>query len=339
MTAEVADSAQQPPARTLGQVFAAERERQGLSRADVAQRLHMSAYQVEALENGDYSRLPRGTFLRGFVRNYAKLIGLAPDDVLPLLDEGTPRDARPGIVVPTQNIRFDPLGDRLSNPYVKAAALAVVAIAIGFAAMYWWLFIKPTPMAVGHKDATPMTDALVSAPEIVAKTPLVTEPAKPAESAKPEAPKIAEPKIAEPKKEEAKKPEAKKDEPKKAEAKAPAPAMTPAAMTPAATPPAATTSAPAATAEPKKDDVVRVGSGGSTLKFRFKGESWVEIRDSRGRILLSRLNAAGSDVEVSGKPPFNVVVGNAPEVELFYNDHEFDLEPHTKVAVARFTIE
>jgi cytoskeleton protein RodZ len=82
-----------------------------------------------------------------------------------------------------------------------------------------------------------------------------------------------------------------------------------------------------------------VGAGGSTLRFRFKGESWVEIRDSKGRILLSRLNPAGSDVEVSGKPPFNVVIGNAPDVELFYNDHEFDLEPHTKVAVARFTIE
>jgi cytoskeleton protein RodZ len=70
-----------PTPRTLGQTLAAERERQGLSRADVAQRLHMSAYQVEALENGDFKRLPQGTFLRGFVRNYAKLLGLAADDV------------------------------------------------------------------------------------------------------------------------------------------------------------------------------------------------------------------------------------------------------------------
>ena len=318
MTAEVPDSAQQPPARSLGQVFAAERERQGLSRADIAQRLHMSAYQVEALETGDYTRLPRGTFLRGFVRNYAKLIGLVPDDVMSLLDEGKPRDARPGIVVPTQNIRFDPLGERFSSPYVKAAALAVVAIAIGFAAMYWWLFIRPTPPAVAKKEP-PVTHALVSAPEIVAKAPIVAEAAKPAEP----------PKSEEPKKEEPKKAEAKKEEPAKAPPPKPVEAPKAPPVAPPATPPA----------EPKKDDVVRVGAGGSTLRFRFKGESWVEIRDSKGRILLSRLNPAGSDVEVSGKPPFNVVIGNAPDVELFYNDHEFDLEPHTKVAVARFTIE
>ena len=78
---------------------------------------------------------------------------------------------------------------------------------------------------------------------------------------------------------------------------------------------------------------------GSTLKFVFKGQSWVEVRDAKGKLLFSRLSPAGSDAEVSGKPPFNVIVGNAPEVQLYYNDHEFDLEPHTKVAVARFTVE
>ena len=57
-----------------------------------------------------------------------------------------------------------------------------------------------------------------------------------------------------------------------------------------------------------------------TLKFRFKGASWVEIRDARGKVILSKLNPAGSEAEVSGKPPFSVIVGNAPEVELFYNN-------------------
>jgi cytoskeleton protein RodZ len=92
-------------------------------------------------------------------------------------------------------------------------------------------------------------------------------------------------------------------------------------------------------AEPAKTPAPVNAALGSTLKFVFKGQAWVEVRDSKGRLLLSRLNAPGSDAEVSGKPPFNVVVGNAPEVQLFYNDHEFDLEPHTKVAVARFTVE
>jgi cytoskeleton protein RodZ len=99
---------------------------------------------------------------------------------------------------------------------------------------------------------------------------------------------------------------------------APKPVMTPAANT---------------KAEPRKAPSDR------TLKLRFKGESWVEIKDRSGRILLSRLNLPGSETEVSGRPPFNVVIGNAPDVQVLYEDREFPLEPHTKVAVARFTVE
>src|SRR5207244_3934879 len=112
-----------------GQILAAERERQGLGTADIAQRLHMSVSQIEALEAGDYAKLPRGTFLRGFVRNYAKALNVPADGLLAQLTEGRPRDPKPRIVVPSQNIRFDPLAERMGNPYVKAAMLATVAVA------------------------------------------------------------------------------------------------------------------------------------------------------------------------------------------------------------------
>src|ERR1700694_365495 len=286
---DAADTSDNAAPRSLGQTFAAERERQGLARAEAAQRRHRSAYQIEAIETGDYSRLPRGTFLRGFVRNYARILGLAPEALLPLLDESGPHDLKPGIVVPTQNIRFDPIGERLSNPYVKAAVLALVAVAVAFAAMYWWLFIRPTPPGAVARKPVPevMPAAAASTPrEGVAET-------KP--------PAIA----------------AVAPEPVRAEVANPEPAKP----------------------EPRKAQTAKAAPEGSILKFRFKGSSWVEIRDGRGKLLLSRLNPPGSEAEVSGKPPFNVIVGNAPEVQLFYNDHEFDLEPHTKIAVARFTVE
>ena len=47
------DPADQSATSTPGARLAAERERQGLSRADIAQRLHMSASQIEAIESGD----------------------------------------------------------------------------------------------------------------------------------------------------------------------------------------------------------------------------------------------------------------------------------------------
>ena len=62
-------------------------------------------------------------------------------------------------------------------------------------------------------------------------------------------------------------------------------------------------------------------------------------RDARGNVLINGLNEAGSEAEVRGRPPFKVVVGNAPEVRLFLNDRELNLEPHMREAVARLTVE
>jgi len=318
------DSAANAEVKPLGLVFSEERERQGLTRAECAQRLHMSAYQVEAIETGDYSRLPKGPFLRGFVRNYAKVLGMDPDATLARLAEAAPVSPAPQIVVPSQNIRFDPLGERLANPYVKAGALAVVAVALLFAALYWWLFIRPAPPAslgkapeaAAQRAGPPqqIAAAPVSPPEAVPPSPA------PVESA--DAPKS-----------EASKPDA-SDPPKADAAKAGSVAVQP--------PEASRLEGPRA--EPQKPGMKKAGNLAAagnvrSVRLRFRGESWVEVRDAQGKVIFSRLNAAGSEAQVEGRPPLTLVVGNAPEVRVSVDERDFPLEPHTRVAVARFTVE
>ena len=79
--------------------------------------------------------------------------------------------------------------------------------------------------------------------------------------------------------------------------------------------------------------------GRRRITLRFDRESWVEIRARDGRILLSQLNPAGTERVVEGRPPFDVVIGNAQHVRLRYDDRPIDLAPHVKVEVARFTLE
>ncbi len=64
------------PAASPGAQLAAARESRGMSVADVAHQLKLSTWQVEALESGDYRRLPGAVFVRGFIRNYARLVKL-----------------------------------------------------------------------------------------------------------------------------------------------------------------------------------------------------------------------------------------------------------------------
>jgi cytoskeleton protein RodZ len=55
------------------------REEKHYSLQDVEQRLKFKAKWVELLEAGDWSHLPKGASLRGFVKNYSKLIDIDPD--------------------------------------------------------------------------------------------------------------------------------------------------------------------------------------------------------------------------------------------------------------------
>ncbi len=66
----------------FGRELAAARESCGLSIAEVARQLKLSPMQVEAMEAGDYQRLPGPVFARGFLRNYARLVKLDPGVLL-----------------------------------------------------------------------------------------------------------------------------------------------------------------------------------------------------------------------------------------------------------------
>jgi len=313
------DTRREEAPRSPGAILAAERERQGLARTDIAQRLHMSVSQIEALEAADYGRLPRGTFLRGFTRNYARALGLDAEALVGLLVEDAPHETAPRIVVPSQNIRFDPLGARLDNPYIKAAGIAAAAIVFGFAAMYWWLFIRQPAHAPAAKPAVQAPKAESPRAEGVPNE-YTQVPAAAPDAASPAAPIAG----------------------------SPAPDA-PATSAPSVFPPAATSSAAAAGAAPPgttaaggpvfADPPRAPAAGEGLIGLAFRGPAWVEIADAKGKVLVSRTHAGGSTTEIVGKPPFNVVIGNAAEVRLTYNGRAVDLEPHTRVAVARFTLQ
>lgn len=121
------------------------------------------------------------------------------------------------------------------------------------------------------------------------------------------------------------------------------PQAAPAAVQPVASPEAAPPSlAPAPVAAPGQAAEVPApvaDPAARQLQFAFSGASWVEVRDGTGRMLMSQNNLAGTRQAVIGHPPFQVVVGNAPQVKLQYGDAEVDLTPHTRAEVARFSLE
>lgn len=74
------------------------------------------------------------------------------------------------------------------------------------------------------------------------------------------------------------------------------------------------------------------------MRMQFDQSAWVQVRDSTGRTVHSGMNLAGSAVEVSGKAPFYLVIGNAAHVRVSYKGQPVDLTPYIDVTVARLTL-
>lgn len=281
-------------AEAPGVALAAARQAQNLSVADVAHQLKLSLSQIEALEAGAFEKLPGPIFVRGFIRNYARLLKLDPEAVLRSIEPALPSSLPRAEAPPSPDIPFPPAGTRRWPWYAMA-----VLVLIGGLAAYEFYWNEPeitglkTPPAAGGVAATP---AVPAAPSPVAAAPApVPTMNGPAEAG----------------------------------------SMVPAVSTTTPEAKAADKVAPAAV-----PDVERLPQPGERrLQFVFDEESWVEIRDGAGKIIFSQLNQAGSKRRVYGMPPLSLIVGNAHGVRLTYNNEPVDLERHTQVDVARFTLE
>jgi cytoskeleton protein RodZ len=333
----------------LGARLAEARERLKLSASDVARQLKLSVAQVEALENDQFDRLPGSVFVRGFIRNYARLVKLDPEEFLQAVGDRLPQQASRPETPPSQDIPFPSARPRQWPKYAGIAAVLVVALAV------YEFFVSsdetvvtthsteatpaPLPMAIPKEKPPPAPMA------IPAKLPETSMP-PPAAATRKAAAKMAatpEPSVEAPKPVaaipspapaiEAPKPVAAIPSPAPAieapKPVAPVPSLEPAGPPSAASLPAPEPETASQTLKPSERQVTLV----------FEDESWVEIRDRDGMLILFQLNAPGTRQVVSGRPPLSFVIGNAHGVRLTYDDRPVDLARHTKTDVARMTLE
>ncbi|MFN4149133.1 MAG: helix-turn-helix domain-containing protein, partial [Rhodocyclaceae bacterium] len=114
-----ADETPSPQVETVGALLRAAREAAHLSHDDVARALKFSPRQIAALEADDYAALPGATIVRGFVRNYARLLKLDAAPLLQRLDATLP--GGPAEVRPPDNmgVASESHGSRTTSPLLS----------------------------------------------------------------------------------------------------------------------------------------------------------------------------------------------------------------------------
>jgi cytoskeleton protein RodZ len=100
--------------------------------------------------------------------------------------------------------------------------------------------------------------------------------------------------------------------------------------------PAAVAKIPDKAAPPAEAKVASAGL--HRLVIRCEEEAWIEVKDQNERMLVSSLNPKGAERVVQARGPLTLVIGNAAHVRVLHNDRPIDLTPHTKLAIARFTL-
>ena len=300
------DASDAPKATTAGAMLRSAREAAGLSVDDVAQQLKLAPRQVQALEQDDFQRLPGRTFARGFARNYARFIQLDPDAVLALMPatESAPALERPSFAAarrPMGEIPVERAAKRSGAP--RALVLLLVLVNVGAAAYYQY----SRQASDAHREATvaggaPGTTSGTLAAPSSGTTGGSTTTALPNP--------VAE--------------------------SAPAPVgNTASEATPAA--PAADASAAPATAATTSAAAARANND-AALVLAFKGTSWAEVKDASGRVILQMTGGAGMTQTVSGAPPLELSLGNAPDVAVTFRGQTLDLAPYTRGVVARVAL-
>lgn len=74
------------------------------------------------------------------------------------------------------------------------------------------------------------------------------------------------------------------------------------------------------------------------LVLRFSGTSWIEVSDATGRRLAVRMGQEGDELRLQGQAPFEVLLGNAPNVSLEYNGSPYTDIPISRQNVANFKL-
>jgi cytoskeleton protein RodZ len=131
-------------AATIGAQLRAMREVKGLSVSDVAAQIRLAPRQIEALEADDMASLPELPFVRGFVRSYAKLLGMDAQPLLAALPDPYANSELHTPVSVELPFNVKQLSVQQSRMWLMAAT-GIAALAIIFAL---WNRASPAPHSV-----------------------------------------------------------------------------------------------------------------------------------------------------------------------------------------------
>jgi cytoskeleton protein RodZ len=307
--------------QSLGDLLRSRREALGISLQQAAEQLRLLPHWIDAFESNRFDSMVAPVYSRGYLRKYAILLELPPEEVLARYEKLHDIPAAPPLA-PIKPTASPPIRTSRAPAWLGAAAFMSVAAVLVFTQMEQ----APTPQDTAPISAVPASPPTAPAPTRMAEAsgleaPIATTDAAPLPVNNPEGSTSTEGGTL---------------EPEAAAASTDAAAIVPTSTTESVLTPVSveTPAAPEAGSQPRPPEAteepeeplarlqVPMARGGRNLiiKLSYKGQSWTTVYAADGKRLLYELGRRGRPRTVSSPPPLTVVVGAIDAVEMRVND-------------------
>jgi cytoskeleton protein RodZ len=299
-----------------GKLLVWARERASLTPEQVAKELYMTLTKVRALESDDYRHMGSDTFTRGYLRAYANLVKLDVVQVLAAYDRHAQKHGLVEQVLPRR-------AESANKPLWQFIALVLFALLILWLVSIWFFDNRqqPTynrPMAVVPPVETALN--VQSLNESSASLSSVNSAAL-----------VQETQLAE----NVQSASVMSDE---------SLSSTQSSNVSDAIQSVVTSLSMSSVAHSASLVKQTNANQSDSITFSFTEECWLEVSDAQGDVLVADLQSTGSRLQLQGKAPFDVTLGNSPAVQIELNGNSVTIVPalSTKVLslkVGRFTRE
>lgn len=288
-----------------GQLLRNAREQLGWTREQVASRIHLRLTLIAAIEADTYDKHTSHTFIRGYLRAYAKLVGIPEETILAAYDKLG--------LTPPDNIDMQSFSRRsrqqASDSRLKVVTWLVILVLIALSVAWWW---QSTARRSAGDEALAATEMSGTDNTPSAAVPTAVEVAAPVLPATSDAVSTA-PAVSD------------------AVATVPVAVAAPSAAVSTDASAAVATASPAesATTEPAK---------APQLKMSFTADCWLDVKDANGKTLFSGLKKANDELVLEGPEPLKFIIGAPMAVNLEYQGKSFDMSRYNNGRTARFSL-
>lgn len=307
------------------------REQLGLSQQAVAERLCLKVSTVRDIEEDKAPAELASTFLRGYIRSYARLVHIPEEELLPMMEKQAP--VRAAKVAPMHSFS---LGKRRKkrDGWLSSITWLIVFVVVGLTGAWWWQNHKAQ-----QEEISTMADQ--SSAELNANNnetqsvPLNTDPTEPAD-AQTTGTGPADVATQTP-------PAATTSAPAQNAVVSPSQANVDSVTAPATTTaPAATaaaTSTPGAAPLPTDQAGVNNTADANALVMTFTADCWLEVTDANGKKLFSGIQRSGANLNLAGQTPYKLKIGAPSAVQIQFQGKPVDLSRFIRSnQVARLTL-